>query len=192
MTVHMDCSGPIAGGSSTICVTDGVISPPRPRRPGALILTADAQPRLRLRTLHRQRERPRGRLLHTLGRRSRTRRAPGTGTTQRAQPRAPVLLGRVAVDRLAQGSGLGRLLVRDPILSTLAAADRIGVRLLYRASIEVKRAPSLSPAPCSISTSSSTSTSMIPARQAETASTNPPIPSRRLTRNSSSRAVGSR
>lgn len=41
-----------------------------------------------------------------------------------------MLLGRLAIDRKAQGSGLGRLLVRDAILSTLVAADRIGVRLL--------------------------------------------------------------
>lgn len=45
-------------------------------------------------------------------------------------PVPAVLLGRLAVDRSAQGSGLGRMLVRDAILSTLAAADRIGVRLL--------------------------------------------------------------
>jgi len=41
-----------------------------------------------------------------------------------------VLLGRLAVDRRAQGSGLGRLLVRDAVISTLSAADRIGVRML--------------------------------------------------------------
>lgn len=41
-----------------------------------------------------------------------------------------VLLGRLAVDSKARGAGLGRLLVRDAILSTLAAAGRIGVRLL--------------------------------------------------------------
>ncbi|WP_210418247.1 GNAT family N-acetyltransferase [Ruania zhangjianzhongii] len=41
-----------------------------------------------------------------------------------------MLLGRLAVDRRAQGSGLGRLLLRDAVLSTLAAADRVGVRLL--------------------------------------------------------------
>ncbi len=53
----------------------------------------------------------------------------------RARRNAPnpvpaVLLGRLAIDRSAQGLGLGRRLVRDAILSTLAAADRIGVRLL--------------------------------------------------------------
>lgn len=45
-------------------------------------------------------------------------------------PVPAVLLGRLAIDTAAQGSGLGRLLVRDAILSTLAAADRIGVRIL--------------------------------------------------------------
>lgn len=39
-------------------------------------------------------------------------------------------MGRLAIDREAQGSGLGRFLVRDAILSTLAAAERIGVRVL--------------------------------------------------------------
>lgn len=45
-------------------------------------------------------------------------------------PVPAVLLGRLAVDRRAQGSGLGRLLVRDAVISTLSAADRIGVRML--------------------------------------------------------------
>lgn len=45
-------------------------------------------------------------------------------------PVPAVLLGRLAVDAKAQGSGLGRFVVRDAILSTLAAADRIGVRIL--------------------------------------------------------------
>lgn len=45
-------------------------------------------------------------------------------------PVPAVLLGRLAVDREAQGTGLGRHLVRNAILSTLTAAERIGVRLL--------------------------------------------------------------
>lgn len=45
-------------------------------------------------------------------------------------PVPAVLLGRLAIDRTAQGTGLGRLLVRDAILSTLAAAEHIGVRIL--------------------------------------------------------------
>ncbi len=45
-------------------------------------------------------------------------------------PVPAVLMGRLAIATKAQGSGLGRFLVRDAILSTLAAADRIGVRIL--------------------------------------------------------------
>lgn len=57
---------------------------------------------------------------------------PGRARRNAPNPVPAVLLGRLAVDRKAQGSGLGlgRSLVRDAILSTLAAADRIGVRLL--------------------------------------------------------------
>lgn len=57
------------------------------------------------------------------------------GLAGRARRNAPdpvpaVLLGRLAIDAKAQGTGLGRFLVRDAILSTLAAADRVGVRIL--------------------------------------------------------------
>ncbi|WIY81737.1 GNAT family N-acetyltransferase [Propionimicrobium sp. PCR01-08-3] len=45
-------------------------------------------------------------------------------------PVPAVLLGRLAVDREAHGSGLGAALLRDAILSTLAAAEWIGVRVL--------------------------------------------------------------
>jgi len=45
-------------------------------------------------------------------------------------PVPAVLMGRLAIDTKAQGSALGRFLVRDAILSVLAAADRIGVRIL--------------------------------------------------------------
>lgn len=55
---------------------------------------------------------------------------PGRARRNAPNPLPAVLMGRLAVDRKTQGSGLGRLLVRDAILSTLAAADRIGVRLL--------------------------------------------------------------
>ena len=55
---------------------------------------------------------------------------PGRARRNAPNPVPAVLLGRLAVDRAAQGSGLGRHLVRDALLSTLAAADRIGVRLL--------------------------------------------------------------
>jgi predicted N-acetyltransferase YhbS len=54
------------------------------------------------------------------------------GRLRRNTPTAvpAVLIGRLAVHTSAQRAGLGRLLVRDAILSTLAAADRVGVRVL--------------------------------------------------------------
>jgi GNAT superfamily N-acetyltransferase len=55
---------------------------------------------------------------------------PGRVRRNAPNPVPAVLMGRLAVDEEAQGSGLGRFLVRDAILSTLAAADRIGVRIL--------------------------------------------------------------
>lgn len=55
---------------------------------------------------------------------------PGLARRNAPNPAPAVLLGRLAVDRQAQGSGLARLLVRDAVLSTLAAADRVGVRVL--------------------------------------------------------------
>jgi len=55
---------------------------------------------------------------------------PGKVRRNAPNPVPAVLMGRLAVATRAQGSGLGRLLVRDAILSTLAAADRIGVRVL--------------------------------------------------------------
>jgi predicted N-acetyltransferase YhbS len=55
---------------------------------------------------------------------------PGKARRNAPNPVPAVLMGRLAIDTKAQGSGLGRFLVRDAILSTLAAADRIGVRLL--------------------------------------------------------------
>lgn len=55
---------------------------------------------------------------------------PGRVRRNAPDPVPAVLLGRLAIDAKAQGAGLGRFLVRDAILSTLAAADRIGVRML--------------------------------------------------------------
>lgn len=65
---------------------------------------------------------------------------PGRARRNAPNPVPAVLLGRLAVDRQAQGSGLGPLLVRDAILSTLAAADRIGVRLLIVHSLHERAA----------------------------------------------------
>jgi GNAT superfamily N-acetyltransferase len=55
---------------------------------------------------------------------------PGKVRRNAPNPVPAVLMGRLAIDAKAQGTGLGRFLVRDAILSTLAAADRIGVRIL--------------------------------------------------------------
>jgi predicted N-acetyltransferase YhbS len=55
---------------------------------------------------------------------------PGRVRRNAPNPVPAVLMGRLAIDIKAQGFGLGRFLVRDAILSTLAAADRIGVRVL--------------------------------------------------------------
>lgn len=55
---------------------------------------------------------------------------PGKVRRNAPNPVPAVLMGRLAIETKAQGTGLGRFLVRDAILSTLAAADRIGVRIL--------------------------------------------------------------
>lgn len=55
---------------------------------------------------------------------------PGRVRRNAPNPVPAVLMGRLAVDAAAQGSGLGRFLVREAVLSTLAAADRIGVHIL--------------------------------------------------------------
>ncbi|MGL4177751.1 MAG: GNAT family N-acetyltransferase [Dermatophilaceae bacterium] len=55
---------------------------------------------------------------------------PGRVRRNAPDPVPAVLLGRLAIATKCQGAGLGRLLVRDAILSTLAAADRVGVRMM--------------------------------------------------------------
>ncbi|MGL4744285.1 MAG: GNAT family N-acetyltransferase [Dermatophilaceae bacterium] len=55
---------------------------------------------------------------------------PGRVRRNAPDPVPAVLLGRLAIATKCQGAGLGRLLVRDAILSTLAAADRVGVRMV--------------------------------------------------------------
>lgn len=55
---------------------------------------------------------------------------PGKVRRNAPNPDPAVLMGRLAIETKAQDTDLGRFLVRDAILSTLAAADRIGVRIL--------------------------------------------------------------
>lgn len=56
--------------------------------------------------------------------------AAATGRLRRNMPDPipVVVLGRLAVDRSLQGSGMGRALVRDACLRVVAAADAIGIR----------------------------------------------------------------
>lgn len=65
---------------------------------------------------------------------------PGKLRRNAPNPVPAVLMGRLAIDTNAQGSGLGRFLVRDAILSTLAAADQIGVRILLVHALHQKAA----------------------------------------------------
>lgn len=58
-----------------------------------------------------------------------------SGATGRARRQAPkqipaILLGRLAVEREAQGHGLGAALLRHAMELTVAASDTIGVRML--------------------------------------------------------------
>lgn len=66
-----------------------------------------------------------------------------TGRVRRNMPEPiPVMvIGRLAVDRAHQGSGLGRGLLRDALLRTLSAADIAGIRavLLHAISEDAKR-----------------------------------------------------
>ncbi len=59
-------------------------------------------------------------------------RAEATGRARRQAPgQIPaILLGRLAVDRQAQGHGLGAALLRHAMELTVAASDAIGVRML--------------------------------------------------------------
>jgi GNAT superfamily N-acetyltransferase len=56
--------------------------------------------------------------------------APGRVRRNTPDPVPVVVLGRLAVDRVFQGQGLGRALLRDAVLRTLQAADIIGVRAI--------------------------------------------------------------
>lgn len=59
-------------------------------------------------------------------------RADATGRARRQAPKQipAILLGRLAVDREAQGHGLGAGLLRHAMDLTVAASDTIGVRML--------------------------------------------------------------
>lgn len=59
-------------------------------------------------------------------------RADATGKARRNMPEPvpAMLLGRLAVDRAEQTSGLGRHLVRDAILRSISAAEIVGARIL--------------------------------------------------------------
>ncbi|WP_370630183.1 GNAT family N-acetyltransferase [Xenophilus sp. Marseille-Q4582] len=54
--------------------------------------------------------------------------APGRFRRNMPEPIPVVVLGRLAVHRSLQGSGLGRALVRDAGLRVVQAADAIGIR----------------------------------------------------------------
>lgn len=56
--------------------------------------------------------------------------APGRVRRNMPDPIPAMVLGRLAVDRAAQGHGLGRGLLRDAVLRTLGAAEIAGVRVL--------------------------------------------------------------
>ncbi len=59
-------------------------------------------------------------------------RAEATGRARRQAPKMipAILLGRLAVDRTAQGLGLGAALLRSAMELTLAASETIGVRMM--------------------------------------------------------------
>ena len=69
--------------------------------------------------------------------------AVATGRVRRNMPEPiPVMvLVRLAVDRVRQGTGLGSALLRDALLRTLAVAESVGIRaiLLHAISEEAKR-----------------------------------------------------
>lgn len=54
--------------------------------------------------------------------------APGRFRRNMPDPIPVVVLGRLAVDRALQGSGMGRALVRDAAQRVIQAADAIGIR----------------------------------------------------------------
>jgi GNAT superfamily N-acetyltransferase len=59
-----------------------------------------------------------------------SRQTPGKVRRNMPDPIPIMLMGRLAVDKSQQGSGLGRALLKDAILRTLRAADIAGMRAL--------------------------------------------------------------
>lgn len=68
------------------------------------------------------------------------RQAPGKVKRNMPDPIPIMLMGRLAVDRTQQGSGLGRALLRDAILRTLKAAEFAGIRALLVHALDEKAA----------------------------------------------------
>lgn len=56
--------------------------------------------------------------------------APGSVRRNMPDPIPVMVLGRLAIDKNRQGQGLGRALLRDAILRTLAAGDIVGIRAI--------------------------------------------------------------
>ena len=67
--------------------------------------------------------------------------APGRVRRNMPEPIPVMVLGRLAIDRVQQGRGVGRGLLRDAILRTLHAAEIIGIRaiLVHAISQEARR-----------------------------------------------------
>lgn len=59
--------------------------------------------------------------------------AEATGRARKGMPKSPIpalLLARLAVDKTAQGKGIGAFLLRDAMSRALSVAEQAGVRLL--------------------------------------------------------------
>lgn len=59
-----------------------------------------------------------------------SRNALGAVRRNMPDPIPVMVLGRLAIDRAAQGSGLGALLLRDAVLRTVTVAENVGIRAL--------------------------------------------------------------
>lgn len=69
-------------------------------------------------------------------------RSDASGRTRRQAPRQipAILLGRLAVDKRAQGQGLGAALLRHAMELSVTAASTIGVRLLVVSAVDPRAA----------------------------------------------------